>query len=130
MRVMRETFEVARCMKCSLRIIAITGALYFGAHCTLRAHAQDADDPQQMEVDVERDEDGALSRVGQELGDLAKTTENALKNELHKDVALGERGASATASPTTAATPTPNDSLEEIEREVDSLESQAGKNAR
>ena len=114
-------------MKCRTRTSVITGALYFGLVFSLSAYAQGADDPQQMEVDVEREEGRALSQVGHDLGDLANNAEKAMKNELQKDVALVEGGTSATAAPATPAAPTPSDSLKEIEREIDSLDAQSGK---
>ena len=111
-------------MQTALKKIAIVGVLFFGGVFTCAAHAQDANDPSQLSDEIADNEDEAISAGAEDLDSLANSAETTLKNEFQKDVALVE-SARRTPTPTRIVTPTPDDSLREIESEVDSLEAQS-----
>ena len=115
-------------MKTTLRGIAITGALFFGLGLTQRAYCQEADDSPELAQDLERSESNAFVGADQDFGDLKDRAEKSVENELNKDVALLKQAIKTPTPaviPNAGATPTPDDSLREIEREVDSLEAQS-----
>ena len=111
-------------MQTALKKFAIVGVLFFGGVFTFTARAQDANDPSQLSHDIADSEDDAISAGGEDLDSLANSAENTVKNEFQKDATLVE---SVIRTPTSSliATPTPDDSLKEIESEVDSLEAQS-----
>lgn len=111
-------------MRNALKKIAIVGVLFFGGFLTFTASAQEANDPSQLADEVAGSEDDAISAGGEDLDSLANRAENTVKNEFQKDVALVE-SAIRTPTPALIATPTPDNSLKEIESEVDSLEAQS-----
>jgi hypothetical protein len=121
-------FEVARRMRTAQRGIEILGVLFFGLILASSAYGQEADDTTLLADDLEVSENSAFADAGQDLGEFKNTAEKSLKNEIFKDVAIADV---ASSTPTTVATahapmtPTSDDSLREIEREVDSLEAQS-----
>lgn len=120
--------EVTRRMKTTTRGIAITGALFFGLLLTARAYCQEADDSPELAQDLERSENNAFVGADQDFGDLTDRAEKSVKNEITKDVALLKqtiKTPTPAATPSVGAIPTRDDSLEQIEREVDSLEAQS-----
>lgn len=121
-------FEVARRMRTARRGIEILGALFFGLILLSSAHGQEADDTTLLADDLEVNENSAFAEAGENLGELKNTSEKSLKNEFFRDVAIAEVAFSTPTPAATAqapATPTSDDSLREIEREVDSLEAQS-----
>ena len=115
-------------MRTARRGIEILGALFFGLILLSSAHGQEADDTTLLADDLEVNENSAFAEAGENLGELKNTSEKSLKNEFFRDVAIAEVAFSTPTPAATAqapATPTSDDSLREIEREVDSLEAQS-----
>lgn len=115
-------------MRTALTKIAIVGVLFFGCFISLAARAQDANEPSQLADDLANSENDAISTGDDDLDGLVNRAEKSAQNELQKDVGLVESAVS-TPTPSLIGTalvaPTPDDSLKEIEREVDSLEAQS-----
>lgn len=108
--------------------MTIMGALFFGGIVTSSAYGQEADDTTELATDLNDSEDDAFTTTGQELAGVAQRSEKALKNEAQKDLEFLKALASTPTPPVTPSvntTPTLNDSLSEIEGEVDSLEAQS-----
>jgi hypothetical protein len=115
-------------MRTVLNRIAISGVVFFGVVFPLNAKGQEADDPAELAETLQASEDDALAVADQDLGDAARDTDKSVKNEFYKDGLLLEGALSAPTPPVVSsahATPTLDDSLKEIEREVDSLEAQS-----
>jgi len=128
MKVTQKTFEMVARMQTALKKMAIVGVLFFGGVFTGTARAQEANDPSQLSDEIADSEDDAISAGEEDLDSLANRAENTVKNEFQKDVALVEsaiRTPTPTPTPALSATPTPDNSLKEIESEVDSLEAQS-----
>lgn len=126
MKVTQKTFEMVARMQTALKKMAIVGVLFFGGVFTGTARAQEANDPSQLSDEIADSEDDAISAGEEDLDSLANRAENTVKNEFQKDVALVESAIrTPTPTPALSATPTPDNSLKEIESEVDSLEAQS-----
>ena len=84
------------------------------------ARAQSADDPALLQAEIASGENNALGAVAQNADELAGKTENAVKDEVQRDVTQYRD-----LNESSRAVPTVDDSNASIEKDIESLESQA-----
>lgn len=92
----------------------------------LAALAQSAEDPNKLRVEIGDDEGAAAASLQQDTEGFVGKAERSLGDELQRDVAqFQELRADASAESTPSTVPTVDDSNASIERDIESLESQA-----
>ncbi|MBN8548367.1 MAG: hypothetical protein J0M12_03510 [Deltaproteobacteria bacterium] len=96
-----------------------------------KVHAQGAEEPlPEQEATVDDAEDGLMERGASEAATLWEAAKNSVEGEARRDLAELRPSHTATATPTAAPSlqVTPDDdSIEDIEQEVDQLEESAKK---
>lgn len=86
------------------------------------ASAQSANDPELLRAEIASGEDNAIAALEQNSDEFAGNAENAVKDEVEKDVTQFR---DLDVPSTTPAVPTIDDSNASIEKDIESLESQA-----